>query len=351
MLIAKAGDGSVLAERKKRILRAVVESYIENGEPVGSKALMALEGLSVSSATIRNDMADLTASGYLTQPHTSAGRIPTVKGCRYYIENLMPYVPISPRVRDFIDMRLSRAGDTPEKILEEAAKVLSEITTLPAVTTTPPAENARIHRIRIVAIGRHTAMAIVITNTGVVKSSLFRCSFVVTKEIVEMFDTTLNRALAGVPLAEITRGFMQTLAASFRELALFLPEVLIVIMEIAESASRTELCTVGQTKLMFLPDMDPISLRGAMHFLADTKSVAKLLLSQSKDSRIYMGSESGFAELGGTCVAVARYSIGGSPAGAIALFSPLRADYPNLLALVRYMAEAVGSMIDELVDI
>ena len=340
----------MLADRKKLILKALVESFLSTGEPVGSKSLMNLEGLNCSSATIRNDMADLTARGYLTQPHTSAGRIPTIKGCRYYIDNLMPYVPINPRLRDYIDARLMKAGDTPEKILREASSVLSEISGMAAVTTTPPAEDARIHRIRIVGIGRHTAMAIVVTTTGDVKSSLFRTSFVVTQEITQMFDLTLNRALGGVPLSEITMGFMQTLAASFKELALFLPEVLIVIMEIAEKAQVTELCISGTAKLLFMPELDPVLARGAISFLTDTKNVARLL-SKSKENRIYMGKESGYPELTGVSAITLRYTIGGMPAGSIALFAPLRADYPQLLSLLKYTSEIVSSLIDELVDI
>ncbi|MDO4418775.1 MAG: heat-inducible transcriptional repressor HrcA [Ruminococcus sp.] len=340
----------MLADRKKKILRAIVESFLVTGEPVGSKALMNLQGLNCSSATIRNDMADLTAGGYLTQPHTSAGRIPTVKGCRYYIDNLMPFVPIEPRLRDYIDARLVKAGDTPEKILREASSVLSEISGMAAVTTTPPSEDARIHRIRIVGIGRHTAMAIVVTTAGDVKSSLFRTSFVVTEEITAMFDLTLNKALGGAPLSQITRGFMQTLAASFKELALFLPEVLIVIMEIAEKAQVTELCISGTAKLLFMPELDPVSARGAISFLYDTKNVAKLL-GKSKENRIYMGAESGYPELSGVSAITLRYTIGGTPAGSIALFAPLRADYPRLISLVKYTAEIVSSLIDELVDV
>lgn len=340
----------MLADRKQKILRAIVESFLSTGEPVGSKTLMTLPELNCSSATIRNDMADLTARGYLTQPHTSAGRVPTVKGCRYYIDNLMPYVPINPRLRDYIDARLMKAGDTPEKILREASNVLSEVSGMAAVTTTPPAEDARIHRIRIVGIGRHTAMAIVVTTTGDVKSSLFRTSFIVTEEITEMFDLTLNRALGGVPLVEINRGFMQTLAASFKELALFLPEVLIVIMEIAEKAQVTELCVSGTAKLLFMPELDPVSSRGAISFLTDTKSVAKLL-GKAKENRIYMGVESGYPELSGVSAITLRYTINGTPAGSIALFTPLRADYPQLISLVKYTAEIVSSLIDELVDI
>lgn len=341
----------MLADRKKRILGAIVESFISTGEPVGSKALIKAEGLEVSSATIRNEMAALTAEGYLTQPHTSAGRIPTVKGCRYYIDNIMTEVSIPPRLRDYIDARLLKAGDLPEKILAEAAATLSEITGFAAVTTTPPGKDARIHRIRIVSVGRHTAMAVVITSTGIVKSSLFRCSFVVTKEITEVFDHSLNKALAGLPLAQINQPFMQTLAASFKELALFLPEVLIVIMEIAEKAQKTELCIAGQTKLLFTPSFDPTSARGAISFLSDSKAVASFLLSQNKDCCIYMGGEGAHRELSGTTIAAARYNINGSLAGAIALISPLRSDYAALLSLVKYTAQAVGNIIDELVDI
>ncbi len=340
----------MLADRKKRILTAIVESFLSNGEPVGSKTLMNMEGLSCSSATIRNDMAELTASGYLTQPHTSAGRIPTVKGCRYYIDNLMTPVPINPRLRDYIDARLMKAGDTPEKILREASAVLSEVSGMAAVTTTPPGEDARIHRIRIVGIGRHTAMAVVVTTMGEVKSNLFRTSFAVTEKITEMFDLTLNRALGGVPLAQINRGFMQTLAASFKELALFLPEVLIVIMEIAERAQVTELCINGTAKLLFMPELDPSYARGAISFLTDKKNVARLL-NRTKENRIYMGAESGFPELSGISAITLRYTIGAAPAGSIALFTPLRANYPQLISLVKYTSEIVSSLIDELVDI
>lgn len=340
----------MLADRKKRILTAIVESFLSTGEPIGSKTLMSLEGLNCSSATIRNEMADLTAGGYLTQPHTSAGRIPTVKGCRYYIDNLMPDVPINPRLRDYIDARLAKVGDTPEKILREAAAVLSEISGMAAVTTTPPGEDARIHRIRIVGIGRHTAMAVVVTTAGEVKSSLFRTSFVVTEEVTRMLDLTLNRALGGVPLRELTKGFMQSLAASFKEMALLMPEVLIVIMDIAASAQNTELCVSGTAKLLFMPELDPVLARGAISFLTDTEKVARLL-NRTKEKRIYMGSESGYPELSGVSAITLRYTIGGTPAGSIALFTPIRADYPALIALIKYTAEIVSGLIDELVDI
>ena len=129
-----------------------------------------------------------------------------------------------------------------------------------------------------------------------------------------------------------------------------MPEVLIVIMEIAEKAQITELCISGAAKLLFMPELDPVLARGAISFLTDTKNVARLL-GKSKENRIYMGQESGYPELSGISAITLRYTIGGIPAGSIALFTPLRADYPQLISLVKYTAEIVSSLIDELVDI
>ncbi|HJI60439.1 MAG TPA: DeoR family transcriptional regulator [Ruminococcus bromii] len=142
-----------LAERKKKILSAVIESYINTGEPIGSKALIDETGLEVSSATVRNDLADLTNKGYLVQPHTSAGRIPTLQGYRYYIDNLMKITPVTQGGREYVESELYKSADSPESILKEASGVISRLTGCTAVTTTPSGEESRIHRIRFVQTG------------------------------------------------------------------------------------------------------------------------------------------------------------------------------------------------------
>ena len=133
-----------LAERKKKILSAVIESYINTGEPIGSKALIDETGLEVSSATVRNDLADLTNKGYLVQPHTSAGRIPTLQGYRYYIDNLMKITPVTQGGREYVESELYKSADSPESILKEASGVISRLTGCTAVTTTPSGEESRI---------------------------------------------------------------------------------------------------------------------------------------------------------------------------------------------------------------
>lgn len=340
-----------LPERKKKILHAVVESYISSGEPIGSKALMENCGLSVSSATIRNELADLVARGYLLQPHTSAGRVPSNKGYRYYIDNLMTKQPLSDRIKEHIEHAIITSADAPEKILQKTAQVLSELSGMAAVTTTPNGDNARVHKIRFVITGRHTCMAVLITSNGMVKSRLFRCDFVLTPELVAMFDKALNDSFVGVPLAEINQAFLQTVAASFGELSLFMTDVLIAILDACTQAMQTVVNISGSTNLLFLPNYDLMSARNVLKFMSDSNALSKLLNENMKGTKIYIGKESGSYELSDSCVLTTRYEIGGVSAGAIALLGPVRADYKNLISLVEFASDCASGLIGQLLEV
>ena len=226
------------AARKRKILAAIVERFIESGEPVGSKSLLADAGLKVSSATVRNDMAELTDKGYLAQPHTSAGRIPTELGYRYYVDNIMERTPVGENGREYIREALLRNADSPESILQGAADILTRLTGFVAMATTPDGETARIRRISFVPTGAHAGMAVVIASSGVIKTKLFRCEFLLTPEILQVFDKALNETFAGVRLASVNRPFVQTAAAGFGELSLFMTSPLMAVMEASEQAAR-----------------------------------------------------------------------------------------------------------------
>lgn len=340
-----------LNARKQKILKAIVESFIATGDPVGSKTLLAETGIEVSPATVRNDMADLSAKGYIYQPHTSAGRVPSQSGLRYYIDNLMTPLSPSMRVRDYIDSRLFSAADTPEGLLSECAKLLSDYTGFAAVTTTPPASAARVHRLHFVGTGRHTVMAILVTTTGMVKSKLLRLNFVVTAEVLSVLKETLNRVLSGVPLSEITKPFMQTVAAAYSEVFLMMPQVLTAIMDICGEAQVSKLCTYGETKLLFSPEIDPHTARSILSFLSKPEQVGRYLLSQKGHLNIQIGSECFSPDLKTAAVICGRYEIEGEAAGAVALFGPGRMDYAAALGIVAYLSERVGTLLDEMVDI
>lgn len=340
-----------LEQRKQMILKAIVESYISAGEPVGSKSLLLEMGLDVSPATVRNDMAALTQNGFLYQPHTSAGRFPSQKALRYYIDNLMEIKLPTERVRDHIDSRLLASSDTPEQLLKTASDVVSEITGCVAVTTTPPANDSRIHRIHFIGTGRHTAMAVLVTTTGMVRSKLFRTSFVVTSEILSILKDVLNKALSGIPLRELNLPFMQTVASSFGDLMLLTPQALSAIMDIARQAQITELCISGEKNLLYSYETEPYTVRGILSFLSDTRKVSELLLSQKSGLSIRIGTECKDPDLKLCTVITSRYEIQGESAGAVALLGPGRMDYAVASGVVTYVSKAVSNALDDMVDI
>ena len=149
-----------LTARKENILAAIVQSYVTTGEPVGSKFLITQTGLNVSSATVRNEMADLESKGFLIQPHTSAGRVPTQPGYRYYVDHLLKVTPVSQSGREYIASELSKNSDSPESILQCVADLLARLTDLVTFATTPDGEVSRIRKISFVQTGAHAAMAV-----------------------------------------------------------------------------------------------------------------------------------------------------------------------------------------------
>lgn len=337
-----------IAPRKQKILAAVIENYIACGEPIGSKSLMN-EDLNVSSATIRNELADLTAKGFLVQPHTSAGRIPTEDGYRYYVDNIMKPESPDERVKRYIQSRLRSCDDAPERILKTAGKILSELLSTVAVTTTPPGENARVHKLKFVQTGRYTSMVVLITSSGMVKSRLFRCDYAVTPEMLNVFDRSLNEALAGRPLSSVNQPFAQTFAASFGELGLLMPDMLTAVMDACSKASGINIYTSGTTRLLYQKGLDLISARNILEFLGDNSESEKLLSNVPDGTNIYIGRENPSPLLRQSSLISARYNIENQPAGTLAVIGSTQTDYKKAVSILEYTAEAVSELISELI--
>ena len=337
-----------IALRKQKILAAVIEHYILTGEPIGSRLLQNTDGLNVSSATIRNELADLTVQGFLKQPHTSAGRVPTEYGYRYYVDNLMKLTEPDDRVKRYIENRLLSASDAPEHIIKTAGVVASELIGTAALSTTPTGDNARVHRVKFVQTGRHTSMLVLITSSGMVKSRLFRCDFNITPEMLNVFDRALNERLAGRPLSSVNRPFIQTFAASFGELALLMPDMLTAVMDACRESLGSNVYISGSTKLLYQSDFDLISARGVLEFLSDSDSRDKLLNGVPEGTNIYIGKEISNALLHHSALVAVRYEIENQPAGLIAVIGSTRFDYSKAVGILECIAKHSGGLIDEL---
>lgn len=340
-----------LSERKLKILAAIVDMYVATGEPVGSKVICEALGCSVSSATVRNEMAELVNLGYLEQPHTSAGRVPSHAGYRLYINKLMDKKPLSGDEKSRISDRLYSGADTPEEVLTTASQVLADMTNYAAVSTAPHGTSAKIKKLKFVQTGRHSAMVVLITSSGMVKNKLFRCDYVITSEILRVFDNVLNDKFDGVYLSVITPVFIQTVAASLGEIAILVPNILVAILEATKEALQTNISLDGEANLLFLPEFELGCAKRLFDYLNRRSDIANLILGGPSDTTVLVGNESRVPELEMSSVIITRYHIKDGGSGAMAIIGPTRMNYSKTITSLEYLAETVGTLLSEILDI
>ncbi|MGN1041709.1 MAG: heat-inducible transcriptional repressor HrcA, partial [Acutalibacteraceae bacterium] len=263
--------------RKLQILSTIVEKYVDSGLPVGSKLVCEDLKFSVSSATVRSEMADLADSGYLLQPHVSAGRIPSHQGYRLYINKLMPkkLLPVDEKV--FVNGTLRLASTDPEKLLESAAKVLSDITSLTAIVTAPPSGESCVKDIAFVEIGKQTAMLTLMTTDGMVKNKIFRCEFEINEDVLRMFSGILNGKFRGEKMKDVTPEFIDILVGKDRELAFLLLPVIDALMETAKEVCEIKVKIYGQKNLLSIPGITTETVINIFNFLENKENVFELL--------------------------------------------------------------------------
>ena len=332
-----------LTKRKQNILASIVNGYIRTGEPVGSKFVSSLVG--ASSATVRNEMADLTELGLLEQPHTSAGRIPSAKGYREYVDNLMPAQALSDSERYSLDAMLMKSSFDPERLLQGAAGTLSAATRFLAVSTSPDNAQARIKAVQFVQTSRRTAMLILISSAGTMKNKVFHCDFDLSNEIMRIFFRVINERVTGRRVAEINRAFIQSLAISFNDLALLMSPALAALLEVAQETQQAEVFLSGQMNLLYYPEYQLGGVRRVLELAEQPEAVCAMLEGKRNSTRIRIGPENGIEALRGSAVVSSRYSMNGSDAGAVAVIGPMRMDYAKVAAQTAYIAERVGEML------
>ena len=331
-----------LSERKKKILAAVVELYVATGEPVGSKALCDNLDFAVSSATVRNEMSDLAEMGLLDQPHTSAGRVPTQMGYRVYIDTLMKKKPVTREEKRYLDSQLLSSAYDPEKLLDGVSRVMAAATRFAAVSTTPSGRGANIRAIQFVQTSRRTAMVILMTSAGTMKTRVFHCDFDLSQEILRVFFRVFNGKLAGKNVSDITPAFLQGVGVSLGEMYVLMGAPLRALLEVARDTMGTEVLLAGQMNLLFYPELEHGGARRVMDFLERREDVANLLRQKPGQVSFLIGREMGRPELDRSALGVARYQVDGHDAGALAVLGPVRMDYPRVASVLQYMAGQVG---------
>lgn len=339
----------VLSERKQKILTAVIERYIASGEAVGSKLLLDMMNLPVSSATVRNELSELSEMGYLIQPHTSAGRIPSDRGYRYYVDNLMKNYELSDSQRRLIEKTVDAKSGDPEQILEQAGETLARLTNCAVLTAAPGGDTATVRGIELIRVGNKTLMMVLMTSTGIIKSKLCRMDFAITKSTVEIFYNVINHIIIGRQLIEIDTALLQTIVSSIDQGIFLLSPLFATLSDLVGEASGTQIILDGQSNLLHHRELlnDAYEL---MTFLKDTEPITRMVTAGKKDIEIRIGQENIYRPLKNTSVIISRYSTKSKSGGALGVIGPTRMDYARLIPNIKYLSEHVERIFNDILE-
>ena len=335
-----------LGKRKELILSAVVEQYIKTGEPVGSKVLMSSLPIQVSAATIRNEMSELAEMGLLDQPHTSAGRVPSQAGYRYYIDNLMNKTELTEDEKYSLRLELERSAGDPDKLLGKAGQMLARITGCAAVSTSPADSGATVKRIEIVPVGTRLAMIVMLTSTGIIKNGVCRTDTEITPDMIDNFYRIVGETFIGKPVSDIGTVMIQTLVASLGSNALSMSPLFVVLSDIASQAVSAEVHLQGEQKLLHHRELGD-SIFETLQFLDEDEKLERAVSSGKNGLSVTIGKENMYRQLENTSMIVARYNIQGKDGGAIGIIGPTRLDYAKLIPSVEYLTEIVGKLLTD----
>lgn len=340
-----------LSKRKQQILNVIVETYITTGYPVGSKAISQKMDNAVSSATIRNEMAELVDLGYLAQPHTSAGRLPTQRAYRYYIDHLMHRQQMSAYEKQRIHNLLAPAWGDANAVLTRAADILAEMTQHAVISTTPADEQASIKRVELVPIGEKKAMIVLLSSSGILKNRLTRTSEPLTKAHVELFYNIMEQHFLNKRIQDIHTALLQTLTASLGEHALIMAPLLATVFDLSREITGAQVHLEGEMNLLKQASSDNEASM-LLSFLQRQQPLEYLVFfpEENGNINIRIGTENMYKELAQSSVVLSPYTITDHVYGSLGIIGPTRMDYAKIITGLEYLTFLVGKFLEEAME-
>jgi heat-inducible transcriptional repressor len=326
-------------DRKLKILAAVIDEYVRTGEPVGSKAISKLDNIKVSAATIRNDMAALEQMGYLEQPHTSAGRVPTFAGYRLYIDELMTLPDLPDDEKKRLDNMLGDE-DTPEELLvQNAAAALTEITQCAAVVTNSVPRFSVISKVEVIPTGKRLYVILLITSNGSIKNKACRLEFDLSHEQLEFFSHYIEENLSGISVNDLSEEVLDKMVAAVSAYMVSLFPLVRGICELSEDLRQQELTISGGEKLLSCEDLDKMEV---VRFIEHKNELSDVLKDTFSGIQVKFGSENDSFAIGNSSLIVSKYRKDGKEAGSLGVIGPMRVDYKKIIPYVDYLTQKIS---------
>ena len=326
----------LLDDRKKKVLQAIVEEYINTAEPVSSNALTTNHGLDCSSATIRNEMADLEKAGYLDKTHTSSGRIPSEKGYRYYVDELLKEDDISLEEIKYISDKLETKVNEIEDLTKIAANTISEVTHYTTVSIGPKANSQIIEEIKFVLLGSRMMMAVILTDSGLIKETIIKFDEDVTEKQIETINYMFNKKLKGQPIETIDRPLEEYL---YDEMTYSVNVIKPIIEQIKKVLAEEHIYLEGTNRSFDLPEFNSLDVAKNFINVLDTKELVTDMLDSgfADDIHVYIGEENKKEELKDFSVVTFKHKVNGKDLGTIGIIGPKRMDYSKVISVMKYI--------------
>ena len=338
-----------LSERKKRILKAIVDAHIVDGEPVGSKYIMQDEHLNCSSATIRNEMAELEALGYLEQPHTSAGRVPSELGYRFYVDTLIEsYAMTTTEIAEINKLLKSKMNEL-DQILMAASKLAGNLTNYTSFVIKPKASSVRIKRFDVIFVDRHSLLLVMISDGGAVLTKRLSIDVSVSQMTASDLAAALNDHISGLTANEITLPIIVELEEAMGDKAGIVNPIIKIIYESMNELDGGDLKVSGMDRLLQYPEYsNKDQLRELLGALENKEDILDLVSEPESDGvNVVIGSESSVKVMNNSALVFKPVVRDGKTLGAIGIIGPRRMDYAKVVATIEGLAGNVESMLNE----
>ncbi len=346
----------MLGERKYKILQAIIRNYLETGEPVGSRTISKYTDLNLSSATIRNEMADLEELGYIVQPHTSAGRIPTDKGYRLYVDHMMEEKEqeISDREKEVNEMKefLIDKVDKVEVLLQNVAKLLANNTNYATMISSPQNKKNKLKFIQLTLVEPTKILAVIVLDGNVIRNRMIEIPEEIDAETVLKLNLLLNTSLNGLSLDEINLTIVSMLKNQAGEYTELMNSIINAIAEVISSEDDLKIYTSGATNIFKYPELSDSTKASELLGALEEKQVLSNLITSSLDEeegkgtdiQVYIGNETPITTMKDCSVVTATYELGDGMKGAIGIIGPKRMDYEKVVESLKTLKTQLDSV-------
>jgi len=340
-----------LDERKRRILRAIIDDYIDTAEPLGSRTIAKRHEIGLSSATIRNEMADLEEMGYLSQPHTSSGRIPSNRGYRFYVDQLMPKRELTPEeienIRCALDFKISELT----QLIKQASILMSKVTKYTSMAITPRLKESRIKAVQVVSVNPFKVLVIVVTNANIIRNTVVTIFDNITSDAAIMISNFLNSKISGLTKEQLDFNFVNDLKREVYIKDEILIPIIEGIKECLDLIDEPDVFLEGASNILNFPEFSDIMKAKDFLNVLEEKSLIYKMMSKlmGKKINVQIGTENEIEEINNCTLITATYNHGDIVLGTIGVIGPTRMEYSRVIALLNHIRKKINEEISKLI--